>query len=239
MASAVPIKWRKVDTETIRNLARRVNAKITRVSKNLDLAPVQPERIKVDELVNELKGLSRAEFNRRVKSYNRYMNKGAEKLAVTKAGTVTTQWQLREVQYSIQSINAQARNELKRRNIKLSDDKMDSIHVNELRPRVNNAQSINPEYWNKYVRSVEKQIKGINDPKRLEQYKLNYLKAVEQELGTDNKLYRLLVNVPAQQMVDAYYSDPAIFEIGFVYGPKEAEEKIEVLYNNWTDFLGE
>lgn len=239
MARNVPIKWRKIDQVNISNLARVFNAKITRVSKDDPvLAPFQPKRINAKELADELKNSSRNEYNRRMAQLKRYMKKGSEELSITKSGVVTTKYQLKELQYAIQSINAINRSEIKRLGLSKKNGEMGSIPYNELMPRVNNSNKITPDKWNNYLSSVEKQIKGLNNPQTVERYKHNYLDAMANKVGTDNDLYRLLMNTPAQQMVDAYFSNSDLLSIDFWYTPEDADKSIKVATNNWKDFLG-
>lgn len=84
---AKKINWRKVDNERLINLVRRVNAKITRVSKiSEEMAQAQPERLNITELRQQLSTGTRAEYNIFINRYNRYMRQGAENVYITRPG---------------------------------------------------------------------------------------------------------------------------------------------------------
>ena len=97
---AKKINWRKVDNERLINLVRRVNAKITRVSKiSEEMAQAQPERLNITELRQELSTSTRAEYNIFINRYNRYMRQGAENVYITKDGGDATNRKKKEVKY--------------------------------------------------------------------------------------------------------------------------------------------
>ena len=79
MAESNKIRWRSIDQKAVTNIARRFNAKITRVMKaHSDWAENLPERINVKELSEKLRSGTRREFNREMAKLERFLRKVAE-----------------------------------------------------------------------------------------------------------------------------------------------------------------
>lgn len=216
------IRWRKKDSKTISNLVRQFNAKITRVSKaRPDIAANQPDRINSQNLQKELKQLPRSEFNKRVKSMQAYLKQGAEMPYTTKSGVNTTVWQKNEITRQLQSINAQRRY-IARRTLSKEKGNLNIINTENLRPRKNTIETIQPKNWDDYLKSLRRAEVRRYDRAQLERYKENYLKAVRDLMGENNSLYETVQNLDPEILVDAYYNDPRA-SISFVYDPQEID----------------
>ena len=64
MAVSNNVKWGKNDEVKLRNIVKRFNAKVTRVSKkHPEIAYLQPPKISVKGIRETLKGISRKEIN--------------------------------------------------------------------------------------------------------------------------------------------------------------------------------
>ena len=68
------------------------------------------------------------------------------------------------------------------------------------------------------------------------QYKENYLKAVENEMGKGG-LYTYVSELPEDILVAAYYSDPATFEIKFVYSQDEKVMQQQYLLEQFESYV--
>ena len=69
-----------------------------------------------------------------------------------------------------------------------------------------------------------------------ERYKENYLKAVENEMGKGG-LYTYVSELPEDILVAAYYSDPATFEIKFVYSQDEKVSQQQYLIEQFENYV--
>ena len=69
-----------------------------------------------------------------------------------------------------------------------------------------------------------------------ERYKENYLKAVENEMGRGG-LYTYVSELPEDILVAAYYSDPATFEIKFVYSQDEKVSQQQYLIEQFEAYV--
>ena len=224
MAGTNQIRWRDVDSRKIANLVRQFNAKITRVSKqHPELARIQPERIISKELQDFLKRYDRATFNRYVGRLQRYLRKGAELPYTTKQDVTITNWQKREIDNNFRSINARRRAEMNKYQPSAEKGTLRTIEEGNLRPRKNTVNEIKEKNWGKFVENLEKQVLSYADNSRKEQYKQNYIKAIQNQFGDSSPIINIISEIDSENLIEAYYSDP-ILQIDFVYDPKEAQE---------------
>ena len=113
---------------------------------------------------------------------------------------------------------------------------MGAIKELELQPRINLSQSILPEYWDRYVRGIEKQVLSSYLSNRAEQYKQNYLKAMRDALGKQPELESILAQIPAETVVEAYAQDPDL-SLDYFYYDYEIEEAVQNLKEKWSALL--
>lgn len=223
MAGSGRIKWGEADTTAVRKAVSKFNAKRTRViKKNPALAAVQPARLIVSEEIAKLKQATRGDLKRELGKMSRYLRQGAEMPYTTREGVNTTVWQKKEIDNAHRSINAQRRAMLKKYEPSSDKGTLLTIEQASLQPRKNNVESIQPKMWDKYVQNLEKQLFASNPARKQAQYKANFLKAIEQNLG-QGRLYDRIAMLDAGVLTRYYFSD-AIVSLEFVYDPKDAEE---------------
>ena len=99
---------------------------------------------------------------------------------------------------------------------------MGTIERNNLQPRKNRVNTIQPKDYKRYVANLFKQVMQ-NDAGRNERYKENFLKAVENIMGENSKLYQVVKNMDSALLTKYYYTEP-LLQLTFVYDPKDAEE---------------
>lgn len=220
------IKWRKSDREKISNTVRQFNAKITRtLKKHPEFAPYLPEKITVKELTAKIG--TRKDFNREVNSLSRFLKKGAETPYTSKSGIKTTIWERKEVGYKVAQINRQRTIEKKRANVSTYKGTMGSIQANNLNPKKYNIDKIRPQEWDKFIETVEKQVKSNYNYEKMERYKENYIKGLYNVFGAKgNDIIRIVENIPSDKFTDLFYNDP-VLQIDFIYDPIEVDLKIE------------
>ena len=183
MAESNKIRWRSIDQKAVTNIARRFNAKITRVMKaHSDWAENLPERINVKELSEKLRSGTRREFNREMAKLERFLRKGAEMPYTTKSGVATTVWQKKEIDNTFRAINAKRRAERKKLDPSIFKGNLHSIQENNLLQRKNTVQEISPKYWKEFVRNLDYQLEQeYKDKSNI--YKMNLLKAISNIYG--------------------------------------------------------
>lgn len=220
------------------NTVRNFNAKITRtIKKHPELKAFLPEKLSVKEVNEKIK--TRQDFNRELKSYQRFLKKGAEKPIMSDTGIKTTTWEKREIGYKVAQINRNRTREAKRADVSTTKGTMGSIVANNLKPKKYNLDKIKASDWEKYIQTVEYQVMSNYTANKIEQYKANYLQAIIRNLGTGKKameLIELVEGLDASMMYYSFYDDPVV-QIQFISDPLPAEEIAEHAINHWKGLI--
>lgn len=228
------IKWRKSDKQTISKTVQQFNAKITRtLKKHPEWADFMPERLTVKGLTEKIQ--TRKDYNREVRSVQRFLRKGAEAPYQSISGIKTTHWEKKEIGYKVAQVNRQRTLESKRANVSTEKGTMGSIESNNLKPKKYNIDKIKPGDWNKFVNTVEKQVMSNYKYDKMVRYKENYLKAIIINLGTEDKakeLYDYVSQLDPEFMYNAYYDDP-VLQIQFTSDPLPADMIAESALEHW------
>lgn len=238
MAESNKIRWRSIDQKAVTNIARRFNAKITRVMKaHSDWAENLPERINVKELSEKLRSGTRREFNREMAKLERFLRKGAEMPYTTKSGVATTVWQKKEIDNTFRAINAKRRAERKKLDPSIFKGNLHSIQENNLLQRKNTVQEITPKYWKEFVRNLDYQLEQeYKDKSNI--YKMNLLKAISNILGEKSELYNLVSHV-APERIKRFADTSSLISISFLYEPLEPEDIEEYFKSELFELLKE
>ena len=238
MAESNKIRWRSIDQKAVTNIARRFNAKITRVMKaHPDWAENLPERINAKELSEELRSGTRREFNREMAKLERFLRKGAEMPYTTKSGVATTVWQKKEIDNTFRAINAKRRAERKKLDPSIFKGNLHSIQENNLLQRKNTVQEISPKYWKEFVRNLDYQLEQeYKDKSNI--YKMNLLKAISNILGEKSELYNLVSQVAAER-IKRFADTSSLISISFLYEPLEPEDIEEYFKSELFELLKE
>lgn len=238
MAESNKIRWRSIDQKAVTNIARRFNAKITRVMKaHPDWAENLPERINVKELSEKLRSGTRREFNREMAKLERFLRKGAEMPYTTKSGVATTVWQKKEIDNTFRAINAKRRAERKKLDPSIFKGNLHSIQENNLLQRKNTVQEIYPKYWKEFVRNLDYQLEQeYKDKSNI--YKMNLLKAISNILGEKSELYNLVSQV-ASERIKRFADTSSLISISFLYEPLEPEDIEEYFKSELFELLKE
>lgn len=239
MSKRPKIKWRKSDIKKVSSTVRRFNAKITRtLKKHPDWAPFLPERLNVGEL---RKGIySRQDFNRELKSAERFLRKGAEMPIMSQGGARTTAWAKREAIISTQTVNRKRARERKLADPSQFKAGMGVIKANNLLPKKFRFDKMSQRAWEMYVKTVNAQIHSNYNQSIIDKYKENYLKNIDIHLsGAMNTeiLKDLIKDIPAETMYNAYYDDP-VLQIGFTSDPLQADQIVNSAISHWSKYLG-
>lgn len=240
MSKSSNIKWRKSDQVLLSNTVRSFNAKRTRLIKKVpELEDFLPEKLVIKNIKESIK--TRKDFNRAIKSFQRFLKKGAEKTVYTKQGVKTTAYEVGEMRIKVAAINRERARILKKMKPSTEKGTMGSIKQNSLMPKQFNLENMSVQAWQKFVESVEKQSASSYWTERYKQYKENYLKAFDNQLGGTPKAERirkLIEAMPAEQLDAAYYQDPNL-QIDFVYDEHESEWILDLMEESLNIYLSE
>jgi hypothetical protein len=117
---------------------------------------------------------------------------------------------------------------------------MGSERMNELKPKKFNFNKMrNVTEWNKYKKSLFKQTNYNAKNERLENYKENYIKGLENAFGEYAKvIIELIRELPAEKVVNSYYKEQEA-TIEFFYEPQAMQDKLDILYDIWQGVTDE
>lgn len=233
MPKTPTIRWRDSDSKRLAREVRRFNAKLTReIKRNPAIKEYLPERLNTKDLKAVIK--TRADFNREIRSIERFMLKDATAPIESKTGIRTTKWEKNEVALKVRRINRARREELQREQPSHEKGTMGSIRENNLQPKKFDINKIKKSDWEKFVESVEAQVMSTYKLAKMEAYKENYLKAILNSLGNElgAELYEYVRDLPAEFVYRQYYQDP-LLQLNFVYDPLQAQLIAETALAHW------
>lgn len=184
-------------------LIKMFNAKIEIVSKvRPEIADIQPLK-RTEHYLERFKRLTSREKTRARKVMQDYLRGGAEERSEKYPNM--TKWGAESADKFVKQTNRQKAKYYKSPYLK-------DIDRMGLRPQF---EHMSAEQAKRAVYALEKQTES-DIHMTAAQYKKNYLKAIENELGRGG-LYTYVTELPAEILVAAYYFDPATFEIKFYY----------------------
>lgn len=204
-------------------LIKEFNEKIERVTKlRPEIADIQP--LKRSEHYSErFKSLTRREKSRARKVMEDYLRGGSEERSEKYPNM--TKWGAENADKFVKQTNRQKAKYYKSPYLK-DIDKMG------LKPQF---EYMSAEQAKRALYALEKQTeRDIHMTPKL--YKENYLKAVENEMGQGG-LYTYVSELPEELLVAAYYSDPATFEIKFVYSQDEKVAQQRYLLEQFENYV--
>ena len=223
------IKWKTEDVENLRKAVKQFNAKRSRLIKKQPTYETLIPKMSVRELRKEIE--TRRDLNIQLNSMKRFLEKGAEDIVVNPQGVHATHWEIRELRYATNRINAMRRSRL---------EKYKELNDGRLPWRIQDLETLMPKQFTpeKYnLSQFEKTKAGILHMSKSyywreadEQYKENYLKSFKDEIGkdTDEDLYKILQNIDASELVVLAKIDPEL-SIGFNYSLEEAQSKVSII----------
>ena len=204
-------------------LIKMFNAKIEIVSKaRPEIADIQPLK-RSEHYLERFKSLTPREKTRARKVMQDYLQGGAEERSEKYPNM--TKWGAESADKFVKQTNRQKAKYYKSPYLK-------DIDRMGLRPQF---EYMSVEQAKRAVYALEKQTES-DIHMTPERYKENYLKAVENEMGRGG-LYTYVSELPDEILVAAYYSDPATFEIKFVYSQDEKVAQQRYLLEQFESYV--
>lgn len=236
MARTNKIKWRNQDRVLLSRTVQQFNAKLTRESKkNPTIIEFLPERLKVADIRQQIQ--TRKDYNRLIKSYQRFLQKDSTKLVTNNQGYTTTIWNKREIQYKINEINRQRAAERKRANVSTYTGTMGSIIANNLKDKKYEFNQINPKNALKQLASIDNMVRSTYIPEKLKLYKENYKQALLNNFQEEDayNIINLVDKFSDRQFMDLYYKNP-LLGIDYTYSKESYDILVETIS---SQFLSE
>lgn len=227
------MRIRQKDIELAKKTAKRFNDKIRyHEKKGLSV----PERVNWKDF---LASGDRKDFNREIASKQRFLERGAEKQVQLAQGKVTS-WEIQEYKRNERAINQRRAYQRRVANIDLNNPYTQSNAKNNgLLPTRSNPLSKRGRYeFEPKFKSLQSQRKTSYYQDKKEIYKHNYLKTVNEIMGTQSELYILLKDIPASKLFDGLTTNDPLLGIQFISDKMMADSLKEEALIAWKQYLG-
>lgn len=217
--TASKIRWREQDKRKLQRVVKNFNAKVTRVAKaHPDLAAIQPARRSAKQLEEQLKQMTRADFNRTIRALQRYSGtKGSEAARVTKGGVTTTKWQLDQMRYDLAYINNRRERKATALNAQEGSGLVHRLTDENLYKIKDNTQIANQYDFMKFARMIETKLFNESDPVAIARYKENMLKAIDDQLGKNSTVYSIVAKMSETAVFNLSWKFSEKFSFEFIY----------------------
>ena len=182
MPRSSKISWNDRQVKELQRQVKRFNAKITRTArKSPELVDFLPDKLSVKQLRQTIKTAKDLKLiSARV---DRAFKNDAFQPILTEQGVRTTKYEVREISLGVQRINRQRAKELAQANPSTEKGTMGTVRENNLQPKRFNPNSIKQSDWDKFVQVVERQSMDSYTDEKIERYKENYLRALQNAFG--------------------------------------------------------
>lgn len=223
------MRWRKSDLAELQRVVKNFNAKLSRLEKKGADMSIMPDRLSLKDLKASIE--TRADFNRAIKSAQRFTTKGAEAPVTSSRGAQSTKWAVREFQIAQQAVNRKRAKTLKEigeqpvtRAGKPTGNtraEMGKIKENAVKPSKKKFDSMSQKEWEKAMKAIESELSDSKSAAKREAVKENYIKALINE-GFSDELQELVKSIPLDDFIKTLDTDEqATFD--FVYGKEERD----------------
>lgn len=236
MPRRTSIRWTKNQKEKLRRAVQKFNAKITReIKKNPSAVDYLPQKVSVKDLKKDI-GTSR-DLNLYVKSVERVFRKGALNPVKNNEGVTTTKYQVDEARNKVRRLNIRRAYERKALGDTRGKGIDRAVEDLALSPKPFNFKKMNKREWDAFQRNVWKMSRETYINERDTLYKENYNKALIENMGPyGEELVDLLEDVDSDIIAQARLENPNL-NIDFIYDPIEQNEKNEIIYQDWIEYL--
>ena len=239
MSKKSKIRWRKSDLAELQRVIKNFNAKLTRLDKKGADMSIMPERLSKKEAMGKIE--TRADFNRFVKSAQRFTTRGAETAVKSKRGFVDTKWAVDEAL----RLNRRKEARKKRELAKLSEQEvlsrgkgtgvkraeMGTVRENELKPSKKNIDNMSQREWELFKKGLESEMYDKYSEAKKQRMKENYIKAMI-NVGIDETIQAIVEAMPLDEFVNTVINDQE-GSFDYVYSPEELSVVNMSLRETW------
>lgn len=231
-------------TKQFEKQARKFNEKIINTKESRpSISEIQPQPLTIQD-IEEIKTSPLEDIKSKTKQLKNYNKKGKENPVTSKTGNTVTEWELETVASMVEQINREREKEREEasklevttrgQQTGMTRGEMGSVRLNELNPKTFNFDKIKAgKEWQKFVESVEKQASTKYRQELLDQYKENYLKALDNAHGEHAKqLKEIVKSIPSRTLYEQGMAEQEAW-IDFVYDPQERQLILDVLTETW------
>lgn len=236
------ISWRASDEAELSRVVRNYNAKINRIiNKNPQLKDVLPEKISKREIKNKIE--TRAEFNKSLKSAQRFTRKGSEEVLHNKYGLQITKYERKEIAIKLGIVNRKRTAERKQfGNLDVINQgkktgfkriEVDSLRMGNLKKKTFNFDRMSKENYKKFVESLNKQSETKYTTLKQIQWRENYIKSIVTAYGSKgNAIIDKIRSLDINSVITVLFENENA-SIEFNYTALANAIKLEIVSDIW------
>jgi hypothetical protein len=236
MSKQSKIRWGNKDTEQLKNAITDFNNKISKVSKsNKLIAPYLPNKLNVNDIKKQV--ISRQDLNRVLSSLKRINKDDSLDIITNSKGVTITKYELRETINKNRISNIKKAYQRKALDVSPYKGNMGTIENNNLNYKAFNFNNKSQKEWDKFIEALDNQVKSNYFTEKLDQYKQNYIKAIENVYGySGQELIDIIQSIDSYDVFMDGINDPTLF-IDFIYDKIEADIKLEYIIDGWNEII--
>lgn len=246
MSKTYKMRWTEKDKKELQKLVNNFNSK-RKYWSNKGL--VVPNKLSIKELKNNI--YTRNDYKQIIKSFSKYLKRGEEqKIIETKSGKVVTKFEYnltKRLWRKKEKWKAERLEKLLNENVVIDGKDMGYTYSNPFAPQqyIEELQpqdfildveenNVTKKRWESFAKSVEKHISNnyelIND----ENYKENYIKALEINNIPDD-IIKVVEKISSNEIVTLLRDNYLQTEIGFIYDKFNYSMVVEKLKSFWVE----
>lgn len=236
MPKRTGIKWKPGEKEELAKEIRRYNDRRRRAIKK------NPNLINTIRTMPAKETISKITTRKELKNLKAEIALSGKKDAfeLTKIGNINvTKYEIAVQKRRLKQLNAKRAAERRKANVSTEKGTMGTIKQNTLQPKKLSKPNSRAE-WDKFVKSVEKQLSKTYDEEKSEKYRANYYTAFLETYGISSavEIMEILKKLSADEIVNAMYQNP-ILNIEFLYSDREEweNEHYETVVQAWKNYL--
>lgn len=235
------IRWRRSDYSKLSHTIRKFNKKAFGVQVGRpDLQDVAPDLLDYQTVKAEIK--TRADFNRMINKYNRYLKEGAEELVKSERGAKASKWDVEEFNIAQRVENMKrAKRKKKIEQIEVTQAgkgtgktraEMGSIKENAVKSSKKNYKKMSQMEWEEAKKLFDAKLHSSYDEESKQKMKRNYILGLIRE-GYSDDLIKIVSTIDLDKFVEVVDTD-VYASFDFIYDPLELKAKEEQLAELWT-----
>lgn len=248
MAKHVDIRWRKSDVEKVKREVKRYNRKIKKAIDSGKITQEQaPKHLTYSEVRKNTQ--TRAELNRTLKDIKSIHKADALETQTSDYGLTKTNYEIDTLKSKLKQINKErAKQKEFIGNLELLSRGKDTGFkvitrldeaMKQFEPKKFDYSKKKKSDWEDFVYSVEKQQHDYYMTDKNEQYKTNYMTAIENTFGTDraNELNAIVQQVDLHDFIKNYLQDTE-GDMSYIYDDNHGlQDRFDTLKNMWKNIL--
>lgn len=213
------IRWKDKDIKELKRVIKNFNSKIDyTIKRNPYMSDILPSKVKYKDIRKNIQTRKDLEFElSRLKAFSK---KNALDIVDVEGGARVIKWEYQQAKRMLNRINRRKQQARTEANVSTEKGTMGSIIKNNLQDK-QFAGKQGQKSWDKFLESLKKQYSDAYWSDADENYKRNYMHALDVCLGSGKSIYyqkikELIESLSAVDMIQAQYDNP-ILTIDFLY----------------------